>query len=76
VAETLAAFERLTEGALATLGARRPAEGATAFVALIDGFLLHRIARPRPEGEDAAALFEALRALFIAYAMEDRELER
>jgi len=76
VAETLAAFERLTEGALATLGARRPADGASAFVALIDGFLLHRIARPKPAGEDATALFEALRALFIAYAMDGRELGR
>jgi DNA-binding transcriptional regulator YbjK len=76
VAETLAAFEQLTEAVLAGLGARRPAEGAEAFVALIDGFLLHWAARPRGVRRDAAALFEALRALFIAQIMDDEELGR
>jgi DNA-binding transcriptional regulator YbjK len=72
IESVLAAFERLAEAALAAAGARRPKEGARAFVALADGFALHRLAWPRGAG-DAAALRDALRALFIAYAMEEME---
>jgi TetR/AcrR family transcriptional regulator, regulator of biofilm formation and stress response len=72
VADALAAFERLAATALKAAGAKRPAEGARAFVALADGFALHRLARPRGE-EDVAALREGLRSLAIAYAMEDDE---
>ena len=45
-------------------------------MALIDGFLLHRVARPGRERADAEGLFEAMRALFIAYAMDEAEFER
>jgi DNA-binding transcriptional regulator YbjK len=76
VAEALAAFQDLAEASLTVLGATRPAEGARAFIALLDGFQLHRMARPRAEAEDAAELFEAMRALFIAFAMDPAELER
>src|SRR5882762_4085598 len=44
IAERLA--EVLAAGVLATLGAREPELTAEAFVALLDGFALHRLARP------------------------------
>jgi DNA-binding transcriptional regulator YbjK len=70
IAEALAAFEGLAESVLATLGARDPAEAAVAFVALLDGFALHRLARPRDPEQEAAALFAAMRALFLEQVMD------
>jgi hypothetical protein len=75
VNQALDAFERLAESALGALGARRPKEAAVAFVALIDGFALHRLARQRTVSVDSAALFEALRALFLAQVMPEAELD-
>jgi DNA-binding transcriptional regulator YbjK len=70
VADALAAFEALAASVLAALGARDPQPAAEAIVALLDGFALHRLARPRdPEGE-AAALFAAMRALFLEQVMD------
>lgn len=76
VAETVEAFERLVAAVLRTLGARRPDESAAAMLALIDGFLIHRIARPRSERADAEALFDGMRSLFIAATMDDAELAK
>lgn len=76
VEETLGAFEQLAESVLAFLGAREPERAAPVFVALIDGFLLHRVARPGNERADADALFEGMRALFIAYVMDEAEFEQ
>jgi TetR/AcrR family transcriptional regulator, regulator of biofilm formation and stress response len=76
VTETLNAFERVAGSVLAFLGARHPERAAPAFVALIDGFLLHRVARPDQVHEDAEALFEAMRALFIACVMDAGEFEK
>ena len=70
VAEALAAFEGLAEQVLAALGARDPGEAAVAFVALLDGFALHRLARPRDPQREAAALFAAMRALFLEQVMD------
>jgi len=72
VEKVLKAFERLAEASLAAVGAPRARAGARAFVALADGFTLHRLARPRGAA-DARALREAMRSLFIAYAMDDAE---
>ena len=69
VAEALAAFEGLAAGVLATLGAREPQAAAEALVALLDGFALHRLARPRDPAREAAALFSAMRALFLEQIM-------
>jgi TetR/AcrR family transcriptional regulator, regulator of biofilm formation and stress response len=74
VNEALDAFERLAVSALTALGARRPAEGAAAFVALIDGFALHRIARQRSPEFESTMLFEAMRALFVTQVMGEDEL--
>jgi TetR/AcrR family transcriptional regulator, regulator of biofilm formation and stress response len=76
VVAALDAFEELATSALAALGARRPEQAAAAFVALIDGFALHRIACHRSPEEDSVILFEALRALFLSQVMADDELER
>jgi DNA-binding transcriptional regulator YbjK len=70
VAEALSAFEGLAASMLAALGARDPAGAAEAFVALFDGFALHRLARPRDPDREAAALFAAMRALFLEQVME------
>jgi TetR/AcrR family transcriptional regulator, regulator of biofilm formation and stress response len=70
VAEALSAFEGLATGVLAALGARDPQAAAEAFVALLDGFALHRLARPRDPATEAAALFGAMRALFLEQIME------
>jgi len=65
VADALAAFEGLIAGILAALGARDPEAAAGAFLALLDGFALHRLGRPREPEQEAAALFAAMQALFL-----------
>lgn len=76
VTEALDTFERLAYATLATLGARRPAQAAGAFVAVVNGFLLNGLARSRPPQADAEDLLEAMRALFIFQIMDDGELGR
>jgi DNA-binding transcriptional regulator YbjK len=70
VSNALAAFEGLIAGVLAALGARDPQGAAEAFLALFDGFALHRLARPRDPEREAAALFAAMRALFLEQVMD------
>jgi DNA-binding transcriptional regulator YbjK len=70
VADALAAFEGLAAGVLSALGARDPEPTAEAFVALLDGFALHRLARPRDPAREAAALVAAMRALFLEQVMD------
>src|SRR2546423_8375621 len=70
VADALAAFEGLAAGVLAALGAREPEVTAEAFVALLDGFALHRLARPRDPAREAASLVGAMRALFLEQVMD------
>ena len=71
VAEAMSAFERAAETALAAAGAQRPRAGARAFMAMVDGFVLEHLARP--DEYDRIVFQEALRSLFIAYAMDDAE---
>ena len=68
--EALAAFEGLIARVLAALGAREPQTAAGAFFALFDGFALHRLARPRDPETETAALFAAMRALFLEQVMD------
>ncbi|HEV3363233.1 MAG TPA: hypothetical protein VG795_03680, partial [Acidimicrobiia bacterium] len=70
VADALAAFEALTARLLGAAGARHPQAAAEAFLALLDGFALHRLARPRDPEREAAALFTAMRALFLEQVMD------
>jgi len=76
VAEALDAFEQFAARALKSLGARDPEGVAPAIVAVIDGFALHRLARPRPRDEEVASVRAAIRALFVAAIMSDAELDR
>lgn len=73
VAAALDAFEAMAGAALSALGVADPATHAPAFVAAVDGFALHRLARPRPRDEEIAVLTATLRALFIAAVMDDQE---
>jgi DNA-binding transcriptional regulator YbjK len=73
VAEALDAFERLACLTLSALGARQPEQAAASFVAVVNGFALNGLARPRPPEVDGAALFDTLRALFISQIMDDDE---
>jgi DNA-binding transcriptional regulator YbjK len=68
--EALGAFEGLITRVLTALGAREPQAAAEAFFALFDGFALHRLARPRDPETEAAALFVAMRALFLEQVMD------
>ena len=74
--EALAAFEGLIARVLAALGAREPQAAAEAFFALFDGFALHRLARPRDPDREAAALFVAMRALFLEQVMDSEDRDR
>ena len=68
--EALGAFEGLLTRVLTALGAREPEVAAEAFFALIDGFALHRLARPRDPEMEAATLSAAMRALFLEQVMD------
>jgi TetR/AcrR family transcriptional regulator, regulator of biofilm formation and stress response len=74
VAEALDAFERFAVEVLEALGAGDPEGAAPGFIALIDGFALHRLARPRPRDEEVALLRRALRALFLAEVDDPRRM--
>ena len=71
VAEAMEAFEQAAAAALRAAGAPHPEAGARAFMALSDGFVLQHLANPRPD--DEAELLAAMRALFIAFVMDDDE---
>jgi TetR/AcrR family transcriptional regulator, regulator of biofilm formation and stress response len=61
-------YAEVAEAALRAAGSPRPAEGARLFVALIDGFALHRLASGlQPDLE------QPLLTLFIPFAMDDAQ---
>lgn len=64
----LDAFQTPVRAALAAAGVARADEAARAFVALVDGFALHRVVRGAGPQGDAQPLREALRLLLAAYA--------
>lgn len=76
VGTALDAFEKLGEVTLAGLGAREPAQAANGFVAIINGFALNRLARPRSVEADARSMLDGIRALFIYQLLDDPELAR
>jgi TetR/AcrR family transcriptional regulator, regulator of biofilm formation and stress response len=67
--ECLRLYEEVAHAALRAAGSPRPEEGAGAFVALLDGLGLHRIASGAAQDVERALL-----ALFIPFAMDDAEL--
>ena len=76
VADALGAFEDLAETVLGRMGARDPKGAARTMIALVDGFMLHHIASPQPDGYDTDGLFSAMRAVFVAEIADPEELDR
>lgn len=72
VKRVMVALERLAEAVLDAAGANDPASGARVFVALLDGFALHRIAWPRRHGE-RELLRAAMTDLFAAQMLTDEQ---
>ena len=68
------AFERVAQHGLARLGEHDDRGMAIAISALVDGFAIHRLARPLPPEREFEVMLLALRALFIAHAANDDEL--
>jgi DNA-binding transcriptional regulator YbjK len=73
-AAAIEAFERVAQQALDRLGPRDDRGMAIALSALVDGFAIHRLARPLPPEREFEIMLVALRALFIAHAADDDEL--
>ncbi|MEU1205879.1 TetR family transcriptional regulator [Nocardia sp. NPDC005825] len=67
VTEALEQFEALAVRVLRACGAVDPEEAAGQIVAMIDGFLLHRLGRPRTRAVEADSLHRALRALTLSH---------
>ena len=74
VERVLDAFEELVRATLESLGAPAPRNAARAFVALADGFALHRLAARRDE-DHAEALRDGLVALFAGLALQSEQAE-
>jgi TetR/AcrR family transcriptional regulator, regulator of biofilm formation and stress response len=75
VERVLDAFEELVRAALDSLDAPAPRNAARAFVALADGFALHRLGARRDE-DHAGALRDALLALFAGLALQAENAQR
>lgn len=75
-ASAIGMFEQVAASALAVVGDGDSDSEATAIAlsALVDGFALHRIARPVDPAREFDALFRALRALFITHVATEDEL--
>jgi DNA-binding transcriptional regulator YbjK len=72
--ECLAAYGAVAEAALRAGGSPRAEEGALLFVAMVDGLALHQMATDRDH--HLALVANALRQLFIPFAMDEGELGR
>lgn len=67
VTQAVEQFEALAARVLRACGAVDPEEAAGQIVAMIDGFLLHRLGRPRSRAVEANSLHQALRALTLSH---------
>ncbi|WP_163509143.1 TetR/AcrR family transcriptional regulator [Fodinicola acaciae] len=76
VQESMAAFEEVAAGHLSRLGARDPRGAAKSFVAIVDGFALHRLANPLPHEEHVEALLVTMSGMLLAHRLDRDELFR
>ncbi|GAA1707793.1 TetR/AcrR family transcriptional regulator [Fodinicola feengrottensis] len=76
VQESMSAFEQVAAGHLERLGVREPAQAAKAFVAIADGFALHRMASPLPYDEDFDLMVKTLAGMILAHRMDRAALDR
>ena len=66
----MASFEQVAAERLSALGIRSPRLAAKAFVAVADGFALHRLAAPLPVAEDLELMRVTLTGMYAAFANE------
>ena len=71
---SIEAFERLAQTALDRIGGPDDRGIAVAIAALVDGFAIHRLARPLPPERELEIMLLALRALFVAHFVDDDEV--
>jgi len=76
VDSTMAGFEQVAAERLRALGVRSPRLAAKAFVAVADGFALHRLAAPLPVQEDLELMRLTLTGTYVAFANDDQQLAR
>ena len=76
VDSSMAIFEQMAADRLQTLGIRSPRQAAKAFVAVADGFALHRLASPLPLEEDLELLRLTLTGMYVAFAHKDEQLRQ
>ena len=76
VDSAMARFEEMAAARLQALGIRSPRQAAKAFVAVADGFALHRLASPLPLEEDLELLRLTLTGMYVAFALDDAQLRR
>ena len=76
VDSSMARFEEMAAARLQALGIRSPRQSAKAFVAVADGFALHRLAAPLPLEEDLELLRLTLTGMYLAFAHDDAQLRR
>lgn len=76
VVDALDSFEHMASVIFRSLGARDPDAAATTILAIVDGFALHRLARPQPRDEEIETLVAAMSAVLITQLMSDDEQTR
>ncbi|WP_410661525.1 TetR/AcrR family transcriptional regulator [Amycolatopsis sp. lyj-112] len=76
VDEAMRAFETSAAPLLASLGVADSKNAAKAFMALLDGLALHRLANPQPTEDDLKLTIRALQGLFLAYTLDTGDLRR
>jgi DNA-binding transcriptional regulator YbjK len=72
VDSTMAGFQEVAAERLSALGVRSPRLAAKAFVAVADGFALHRLAAPLPVSEDLELMRLTLTGMYAAFANDDQ----
>ena len=67
----MAGFEQVAADRLSAVGIRSPRLAAKAFVAVADGFALHRLAAPLPVSEDLELMRLTLTGMYAAFAADE-----
>jgi len=70
VAEAVEAYRRLTEQLLRAVGMARAVPASAAFQALLDGFMLHRLAKP-DDPPSPEVVMEAMESLLVGFLLDE-----
>jgi DNA-binding transcriptional regulator YbjK len=76
VQESMSSFEDVVAGHLDRLGVRDPRGAAISLVAIVDGFVLHQMANPRPHEEHVEAMVVTMSGMLLAHRLDRDELDR